>query len=122
MASKIQSESVEEQMKKIVLVMNNGNKIQQDLETRQSCMEELQARMDERQSHLESKLDQMMDVITRGIENERGDVNTSFTEEENSIPLGIVLDNHTAAQVPNSTVDTHLSNENRNGKCFIFCK
>ena len=138
MASKSDMESVEEQVKKIVLVMNNGNEIQQHLERKQSRTDErlselqshtderlskLQARMEERQSHLESKLDRMMQIMTEGVANtERGDINSSFIEEDNSIPLGIVLDDNkgTTTQIPNCTVATHIADGNRIGKFSCF--
>ena len=127
MASKSDMESVEEQVKKIVLVMNNGNEIQQHLERKQSRtderLSELQARMEERQSHIESKLDRMMQIMTEGVANtERGDINSSFIEEDNSIPLGIVLDDNkgTTTQIPNCTVATHIADGNRIGKFSCF--
>ena len=82
------------------------------MEKRQSCLE----------AKLESKLDRMMEVIRGSIANELGHVNKSFTEGDNSIPLGIVLDDGKGAakQVPDCTVKNHLSNEKRDGKFFIL--
>ena len=133
MASHSQPNSLEDQMKKLVTVVKNGDTIQEQIGKRQSHIEDQmqkmkeelndklneqltiieqgqmqfnnsQSHIEQRQVYLESKLDQIMQIITHGTPIEQVKVNTSFVEDHASIPLEGSGGEDTIDQLPNHVI------------------
>ena len=131
-------EILDEQMKELLRAVNKGNAKQEDITKRQYQIEEAnkrfqdeQARMesrlserqalmeerlismtersDERYSALESKINQ---VIDRSVKDNQGEVNVTFSEDRDCIPLDAIVEGSTKTvrDIPSHTVDRHFAN------------
>ena len=83
----------------------------------QDCIQGAQDRMEERQTQLEIKLDQVIRIITGNTDNEQGELNISFAGEEGITPPGVGASSSSDA-VPYHTVEVHFTDGENDGK---FC-
>ena len=134
MASEHRLSGLEDQLKKLVTVIDNGNRIQEQMEKRQSKIEErmqkgqeelnkLQDNIEERQSHIENKLDEVIQMINQGVKTKPDEVTTSFIADHVSIPLSSDVADWTETtvnQLPFHITDDTFTQHNTSGKFYTL--
>ena len=106
-------------MEKLIKVVNDGNEMH---ERRESILEEKQKSLEislnkvaQEQSRMEGKIDRLIHLVQQGHSTDKGEVNVSFVEGDNSIPLS-ELD---GVKSLNQNVDCHLTDVEGKHKSFF---